>query len=340
MRTPRIAAVALVALLMLVGCKARENARLLVARRSASGDLTNTFAPKADALLSAGRIDRAFTYTAPDGQSLAAWVLMGKSAEGEQAREGTFLLLHGINNRKTSFPLLGAAERLAKKGWTVVLPDLRAHGESGGDYITYGAKEKHDIKALMDLLVSEGTIRPPFYVLGTNLGASVAIQYAAIDDRVEGVVADAPYANFTSIGRHWLMLLPTEDFNAAVVQAGEMADFQPEQASTVAAAAKVRCPVVVTHGLLDMSAPLGQTEAVYQALAGPRSLRIRGPGEFALLPILEDWVAGRLDLFAREGANGLKKNWFPSGDSGAPADEARSAQTRPEDESADESDAD
>jgi len=118
-------------------------------------------------------------------------------------------------------------------GWDVVLPDLRAHGSSGGRYVTWGAKEKHDIKDVVDALIDEKLIEPRLYVMGASLGGCVAIQYAAIDSRCEGVLALAPPTGINDVAR-MIYPLATEGWLArTVVHAGQIADFDPLDASAL-----------------------------------------------------------------------------------------------------------
>ena len=79
-----------------------------------------------------------------------------------------------------------------------------------------------------------------------------------------------------------------------------MGGFDPADASAVLAAKKLTCPLLLVHGLLDLSVPIEQTQAIYDAAAGPRKLMVvtPGPEEAALVLVLEDWIAQRIDELA------------------------------------------
>jgi pimeloyl-ACP methyl ester carboxylesterase len=165
---------------------------------------------------------------------------------------------------------LSLGERLASEGWDVVLPDLRAHGASGGKYLTWGAKEKHDIKAVVDSLVAEKLIEPRIYVMGASLGGCVAIQYAAIDSRCKGVLAMAPPAGARDAARLIFPLATKGWLARTIAHAGQIADFDPDDASAVDAAAQLRCPLILVHGSLDFTVPQSHTERIHAAAGGPR----------------------------------------------------------------------
>jgi len=67
--------------------------------------------------------------------------------------------------------------------------DARAHGESGGDMATYGWKERHDTAAVTNALFSSEKVRH-LYALGVSMGAAIALQFAAIELRIEAVAAE------------------------------------------------------------------------------------------------------------------------------------------------------
>src|SRR5437773_6737252 len=97
-------------------------------------------------------------------------------------RRGTIVYLHGIADNRTS--AAGVIDRFGARGFDVVAYDSRAHGESEGDTCAYGWFEKQDLHRVLD------TVRPgPIVLLGTSLGAAVALQEAAEDARVSAVVA-------------------------------------------------------------------------------------------------------------------------------------------------------
>ena len=63
----------------------------------------------------------------------------------------TILLLHGIYDQKMSLVDLGHG--LAERGFRVVAIDLRGHGRSTGDWLSYGVIESHDLSQLLLSLI-------------------------------------------------------------------------------------------------------------------------------------------------------------------------------------------
>ena len=63
---------------------------------------------------------------------------------------GTVLVVHGIFGR--SITMLHTAHRLAAAGYRAVLVDLRGHGRSTGEYLTYGKQEARDLSQVVNEL--------------------------------------------------------------------------------------------------------------------------------------------------------------------------------------------
>ncbi len=237
-------------------------ARALIVPASIPGKIMQGLTGSGERLVAGGKIDHHRRILRPDGVEIDVWVINSKHLQ-----RGTVVLLHPLLTSKSWF--LPLAEKLADAGWDAVLIDHRAHGRSGGKYITWGAKEKHDVKAVMDALVADKTVSPTVYALGSSMGGLVAIQYAALDPRCRGVLAVAPPADARRACRRILMMAGQKDFEAAFKRAGEIADFDPESSSAVAAAAKLNCPLLLVHGIWDVIVPYSHSREILRAAPGP-----------------------------------------------------------------------
>jgi pimeloyl-ACP methyl ester carboxylesterase len=247
-----------------------HKARRLVVPGSYIGRAIDRLLPSAERLIARGHIDARRRVAGYEGIEIDAWLIR---AHGRSPR-GSVLMLHPLMMTKRW--LLPAGRRLAQRGFDVVLPDLRAHGGTGGQFTTWGCKEKHDIKLLVDALLTAGDIAEPIYAVGTSLGGATAIQWAAIDRRCRGVLALAPPASFWWIGRRVLLLESRRTVRRAVLRAAEMAGFNPYEASAAEAAGRLTCPLVLVHGVLDFIVPFPHIRAV--ATAGwPRTQRLIRP---------------------------------------------------------------
>jgi pimeloyl-ACP methyl ester carboxylesterase len=204
-----------------------------------------------------------------------------------QPERGTVVYLHGIADNRQSGT--GAARRLVPRGYSVLAFDARAHGRSGGDACTYGYHERHDVSRALDTLGARRAV-----LIGHSLGASVALQAAAVDPRVQGVVAASAFSDLRTIVEErarWFHL-PPRYVSAALARAGELGRFPPEQASPLALAPDIRVPVLLLHGEADAKTPAAHSRRIAGALAGPRELLVLpGVGHDEILGRAEAWQA-------------------------------------------------
>ena len=198
------------------------------------------------------------------------WVINARIPKGTAPVGATALVIHGMTTSKAFFLSLG--EDLARAGWDVVLPDLRAHGNSGGKYMTWGAIEKYDMKEIVDALIDEKLIAPRIHALGGSVGGCVAIQYAAIDTRCKGVMALAPPTGIRGGAKLLSPFSTKEVLNSTVTRAGAMAEFDPENASAVSAATRLKCPLILVHGRFDVVVPFEHSQKIYNAAWEPKKL--------------------------------------------------------------------
>jgi dipeptidyl aminopeptidase/acylaminoacyl peptidase len=106
---------------------------------------------------------------------------------------GIFIVVHGFKTDRREMTDLSAM--LVREGFSVLLYDSRGTGESGGVF-GVGATEDRDIVGAVDFLRSSSEPGSGhIFVLGISLGAGDALLAAAEDDRIQGVVADSPWAD-------------------------------------------------------------------------------------------------------------------------------------------------
>jgi pimeloyl-ACP methyl ester carboxylesterase len=182
----------------------------------------------------------------PPHASLYLWILEPHVPEvaGALAPRGTILLLHGI--RRTRRDMLGLGRSLAAAGYRCVLVDLRGHGRSSGERLTYGVVEKIDLSQVLDGLGRRGLLALPVAACGYSYGGAAAIEHAAIDARVE----------------------------ASSLTRADLAAAQP-----LAAVRSRAVPLLLVHGADDRLLRVEHSEVLLGASLGPGALLIlRGVG--------------------------------------------------------------
>jgi uncharacterized protein len=174
--------------------------------------------------------------------------------------------LHGVADNRTS--AAGVLDRFVQRGFDVVAYDSRAHGESAGDGCTYGFFEKYDLQRVIDTL-DDG----PIVLVGTSLGAGVALQEMMRDPRVTAAVAAEIFSDLRTVVNERAPFFFTPGIVArAFTLAEQEGHFEVDAVSPVAAAAAITHPVLLIHGDADTDTPPDHSRRVLAALAGPKRL--------------------------------------------------------------------
>ncbi|MFN0007730.1 MAG: alpha/beta hydrolase [Planctomycetota bacterium] len=181
-------------------------------------------------------------------------------------RRGLVVYLHGSSDDRRGS--VGIARQFTPRGFDVLAYDLRAHGQSGGDACTYGVLERRDLARILD-----GEPSGPVTLIGFSLGASVALQAAADDPRISLVVAIAPFSDLRTIVHDRSPFFVTRgQAEEALRLAGLEGGFAVDEASPVACAARIRCPVLLVHGAEDTATPPDHSRRIFDALTCPKEL--------------------------------------------------------------------
>ncbi|MDA0296640.1 MAG: alpha/beta hydrolase [Planctomycetota bacterium] len=216
-----------------------------------------------DAPFESWEIDR------PGGVRLPVWDVPGHFDDGP-----ILVMIHGWGrSRLTWLPHL---EDWRRRGSRVVMVDLRGHGDAEPDGAGLGDTDVEDLVTLLDRL--DAPEEKAIIVIGRSLGATVAILAAAQTDRIDGVVAVAPYETLRVPLRQRLRLrgLPSSYVSWLAIQGLRIIRRHPR--STRAAAARTQIPILVVLGDADPISPPGDAIAIAEAAPEGRREIVAGAG--------------------------------------------------------------
>ena len=149
-------------------------------------------------------------FTSDDGVALAGWwidaVRLPAGTDSELAEDWgkrTVVLCHGVGSAKERE--LDLARYLAARGFNVLVFDFRGHGQSGGNFISFGVRERCDVMAAIAWAKSKHPAEAEhLFGIGSNCGAA-ALLGAAVEkgpgEQLEGVVLFEPFARFDEVVR-------------------------------------------------------------------------------------------------------------------------------------------
>lgn len=161
--------------------------------------LAMTFVPVA--VLSA-TVNRHYSYQNSGEESEGIYC---ESIDGERlwmkicpAKEpkGTVIFISGLSGPAvTAFQ--AHADWMNSLGYAAVLLELRGHGLSGGDQIGLGFTETEDVRAVLQELQKDPSLKEaPVILFGVSMGAVTALNALGEIPEIAGAVALSPYASY------------------------------------------------------------------------------------------------------------------------------------------------
>ncbi len=182
------------------------------------------------------------------------------------------ILIHGYGRDGTF--AYDYAEEYLKRGWNVLIPDLRAAGESQGEFITMGAFESRDVYDWAAKVVEEN---PDAKIIlhGVSMGAATALMTAALEPKnLVAVVEDcgytSAYAMFTAqlekiFGLPEYPAMPCADLVCKIKTGVKISDAAP-----LAVVDKIKVPVLFVHGDADGLVPFEMMTQLYDKAVAPK----------------------------------------------------------------------
>ncbi len=256
---------------------------LLLAGLAAGDWLLNNVLPYA--ILCPGRSERWAVYHArtPADEGLSAddlWVetepglfLRGWRVQASGPARGTVVLLHGNGSCKEAE--LGLARLFAEHGYQCLLYNSRAHGESGGQFCTFGFYERRDFARFVEAAERRFGPLGPLAVFGNSLGGAVALQSMAEFPRICCGVVESPFATLREIVHDYMEHYSGVPFffvsDLALERAARIAHFPVGAVNPEAVAAKIRQPVFLAHGTDDHWIAFRYGERISRQLRAPGS---------------------------------------------------------------------
>ena len=210
-------------------------------------------------------------------KSFDGLLLRGKWVPAENPK-ATIILFHGYHTHYIH-DFAGIFSLYHSIGLNLLLVRQRSHGESGGKYITFGVRERKDVRSWVDFHNRTHGMDNVF-LGGMSMGASTLL-FAAGEDlppNVRGITADCGFSSPAEILGHIIrqdyhlppkLVLPLMEVWARVL--GGFSFYECDSRKTLA---RSKIPVVFIHGTADTFVPCAMSQAGYDACTAQREIHL------------------------------------------------------------------
>lgn len=204
-------------------------------------------------------------------------VLQADFIANEAVNKKAVILVHGF--RKTKEAMGDYTKFYHSLGYDILMPDLRGHGDSEGDYYGYGWDDRLDIINWTNLLIDEYGMEE--IVLHGNSAGSAAVLMTSGEDlpnEVKIVIADSPYTTMKEELKHQLKHIyglpgfPLLDITSLITKV--RAGYFFGDVSTIKQVKNNDLPLLVIHGDADDLVPTWMGQEIYDTATSEKEIWI------------------------------------------------------------------
>lgn len=162
------------------------------------------------------------------------------------------------------------ADKFYKMGYNVFLPDARAHGESEGNIVGMGWKERHDVVAWIKTIIDNDS-EAKIFLYGVSMGGATVMSTLGEDlpDNVKMAIEDC---GFSSVWDQYEMKFdmkhaptwPILDMMSVYTKC--WLGYDMKEAAPINQVKKCKIPVLFMHGSKDTTVPFAMLDKVYNAM--------------------------------------------------------------------------
>ncbi|MCD7836774.1 MAG: alpha/beta hydrolase [Lachnospiraceae bacterium] len=203
---------------------------------------------------------------------------------GYYANEGSHdwvIVIHGYRSNHTR--VTHYSQRYYEEGFQVLSPDLRACGESEGDFVGMGWLDRNDILCWIDWVLEQDS-EARIVLHGVSMGAATVMMTSGEEtpEAVKVFVEDCGYTSVWDIFSSELKLrfglpeFPIMYF--ANINAGLRAGYKFDEASALEQVSKCDKPMLFIHGTLDDFVPFEMHDILYEEKPGDNKDKIIAEG--------------------------------------------------------------
>ena len=203
-------------------------------------------------------------FQSQDGISLRGWWNSGEAAKP------VIVFVHGLNRSRVE--MLERAADANRRGYGVLLFDLRNHGESDRAFTTIGILESRDVCAASKFVKEQAQQRPQI-AWGVSMGASSAILAAKRCGGFRAIISDSSFLSFReTIGHHLKLFFGLPAFpiaNLIVAITSIRVGVDPAEGDVEAAVRTLNTPILFIAGGADRRMPPSLAAKLLQAAPNP-----------------------------------------------------------------------
>lgn len=208
-----------------------------------------------------------------DGLKLHATYFPGKQ-EGKAV-----ICFHGYTSEGMK-DYIGLSGYYLERGYSMLLVDERAHGQSEGTYIGFGCKDRWDALKWIEWVIQTCGEQVQILLHGTSMGGATVLMTSGLSlpGQVKGIISDCAFTSPKYVFTHVLHsmyhlpafpLIPITDWINK-----KRAGYGMDECNAAREVRKAKVPILMIHGKADTFVPFSMCQEIYDNCASPKKLLV------------------------------------------------------------------
>ena len=209
----------------------------------------------------------------------------------DQGSSTYVIMVHGYRGDGAS--IISPIKNFKKQGYNLLIPDLRGHGFSDGDYIGMGWDDRLDIIQWIDYLIQKDQ-NASIILYGVSMGGATVMNVAGekIPKQVKAIIEDCGYTSVWDVFKTHINMNEVESeiaLHMASFVTKMRAGYYLEDVKPIEQVKKSQTPILFIHGSQDNFVPFSMLDELYQAANCPKEkLVVEGAGHANSCSVGED----------------------------------------------------
>ena len=171
---------------------------------------------------------------------------------------------------------IGLSGYYLEHGYSMLLVDERAHGESEGNYIGFGCLDRFDALKWIKWVIRKCGKEVEILLHGTSMGAATVLMASGLElpAQVKGIVSDCAFTSPKDVFTHVLKsmyripafpIIQLSDFINR-----KLAGYGLDECNAAREVKNAKVPILLIHGTGDTFVPCSMCETIYENIASPK----------------------------------------------------------------------
>ena len=185
------------------------------------------------------------------------------------------ICFHGYTSQGMS-DYIGLSGYYLQKGYSMLLVDERAHGQSEGKHIGFGCLDRQDALKWIEKVIKDCGEDVEILLHGTSMGGATVLMTSGLKlpIQVKGIISDCAFTSAKEVFTHVLKSMyhmpafPTIQISDFMNR--KLSGYGLDECNAVREVKKAKVPILLIHGSGDTFVPCSMCETIYQNCASPK----------------------------------------------------------------------